>query len=241
MQCNPKKTLYIENKIEATKHRDINTNMKCAISLTFPFLLFALASARFVDPPVPVVDSKGVPLSAAEEYYVTQLNSGPTASGLQPGVERDVKCPLIVMQDYNPAILGEKVKITIRGVNSKTIMTGTPLDIAFVNKPSCASSSKWVVVNEKQYSGEWLGIGGTTDLGADKKIVDGVFKIEKYLFVEGYKFVFCPSSSTKCFDFARREEKNGKRLILVNETTSPFIFEAEFVKAVKQKSSSFLF
>lgn len=222
------------------KHTDINTNMKCAVSLTFHLFLFALASG-FTDPPVPIIDSKGVALSATEEYYVTQLNGGPTAGGLQAGVERDVKCPLIVLQNYNPAFPGEKVKITMRGSNSKRIMTETPLDIEFVKKPACASSSKWVVVNEKTYPGEWLGIGGAADLGAGKKIVEGVFKIEKYLFLEGYKFVFCPKGSTRCFDFARREEKNGKRLILVNITTTPLIFEAEFVKAVKPNSSGVLF
>jgi len=219
--------------------------MKSALSLTLPFLLFALttnlASAAFKDPPVKILDSKGAPLSPSAEYYITQLNNGPTGGGLKTGTGLNITCPLIVLQDFYNAIRGQKVRFTIRGRKSDTIMTGTPLDIEFVDdKPSCASSSKWVVVYEKKYPAPWVGIGDPARLPG-KRVIDGVFRIEKYLFLEGYKFMFCPTGSTRCANVGRREDANGKRLILTNQTGDFFVFEVGFERAVKPNSSKLLF
>ncbi|KAG4991758.1 hypothetical protein JHK82_025270 [Glycine max] len=67
--------------------------------------------------------------------------------------------------------------------------TETPLDIAFVDKPKCATSSKWVAVVD-DFPSKWLGIGGAQDHPGLKQIITGNFNIKKYDL--GYKLVFCP-------------------------------------------------
>ncbi|KAH1043170.1 hypothetical protein GYH30_025155 [Glycine max] len=69
------------------------------------------------------------------------------------------------------------------------IFTETPLDIAFVDKPKCATSSKWVAVVD-DFPSKWLGIGGAQDHPGLKQIITGNFNIKKYDL--GYKLVFCP-------------------------------------------------
>ncbi|KAK7364231.1 hypothetical protein VNO80_12740 [Phaseolus coccineus] len=219
----------------------MKSSSSSSLPLTLPFLLFAInfASAAFMDPPVMILDQDGVPVSASAEYYVAQFNGGQTGGGLTTGLGSNITCPLIVLQVYDALVNGQKVKFTTRGTKSDDkIRTGTPLDIEFVDKPSCASSSKWVVVDDSKYPGQWLGIGDAADLPG-KKIIDGVFKIEKYSFLEGYKFTFCPTARNVCLNFARLEDKNGRRLILVNETSSPIIFEVGFDKAVTSSNPLF--
>ncbi|KAL9324246.1 hypothetical protein ACSQ67_009103 [Phaseolus vulgaris] len=221
----------------------MKSSSSSSLPLTLPFLLFAISTtfaSAFMDPPVMILDQNGVPVSASAEYYVAQLNGGPTGGGLTTGLGTNITCPLIVLQVYYEAVRGQKVKFTTRGTTKSDdkIRTGTPLDIEFVDKPSCASSSKWVVVYDSKYPGQWLGIGDAADLPG-KKIVDGVFKIEKYSFLEGYKFMFCPTARNVCLNFARLEDANGRRLILVNETTSPYILEAGFDKATTSSKPLF--
>ena len=51
------------------------------------------------------------------------------------------------------------VKFTIKeDKGTGMIVTDTPLDIAFEEKPGCAKSSKWVVIDDGSLP--FLGIGG---------------------------------------------------------------------------------
>jgi hypothetical protein len=94
------------------------------------------------------------------------------------------------------------------------ITTDKPLGIEFVEKPECAESSKWVVVEDDDFPLPYVGIGGIED-NKGKRIINGSFKIVQHGF--GYKIVFCPRFTTPpglCFDIGRSDDENGRRLIL---------------------------
>ncbi|WVZ13582.1 hypothetical protein V8G54_011148, partial [Vigna mungo] len=99
-----------------------------------------------------------------------------------------------------------------QGRSSGAIFTQKALDIAFVDKPLCASSSKWVVVSD-DFPEKWVGIGGARD-HPGKKILTGSFNIQR--FDVGYKLVFCDSSNT-CFSIGRHDDAKGRRLVLTNK------------------------
>ncbi|CAJ1952465.1 unnamed protein product [Sphenostylis stenocarpa] len=143
---------------------------------------------------------------------------------------KNTTCPVTVLQDLNEAVRGQALKFTVRGGSSPGIFIDTPLDVAFVDKPACASSPKWVVVSDN-FPGKWVGIGNAND-HPGKQVIDGAFKIQKYSLIEGYKLVFCPTvaATRPCFNIGRREDRYGNRLILINETRSYFIFEVAFDK-----------
>ncbi|CAJ1952467.1 unnamed protein product [Sphenostylis stenocarpa] len=186
--------------------------MKSAQSLTLSILLLAFTTNLpliFSEAPEEIKDSKGVPISPSGKYYILQFNGGPTSGGgLFLASNGNSTCQVTVMQDYYEGDHGVAVKFSTAGRSSGAIFSGTQLDIACDHRPSCASSSKWVVVSD-DFPGKWLGIGGAGD-HPGKKVITGTFNIQKYN--GGYKFVFCLSTST-CYDIATKDDgETGRRL-----------------------------
>ena len=201
--------------------------MKAAPSLTLSFFLFALTTTNlplaFSDVSEKVVDSQGRPVSPAAKYYILAFYSGPTGGGVAAGQGGNSTCHVTVLQTPDESDRGQAVKFSTRGRSSGAIFTEKPLDIAFVEKPSCASSSKWVVVSD-DFPEKWVGIGGAED-HPGKKLMSGTFNIQK--FDEGYKLVFCATTTTTvtttttttCYNIGRRDDVKGRRLVL---TKNPF-------------------
>ncbi|KAK7364232.1 hypothetical protein VNO80_12739 [Phaseolus coccineus] len=197
-------------------------------SLSLCFLLFAFTTnfpLAFSGAPEKVTDSQGRPISGAGKYYISHVNGGPTGGGgLFLAQTGNSKCQVTILQDYYDGHRGLAVKLSTQGAGSGGgVLTETPLDVAVDFKPSCASSSKWVVVADN-FSQKWVGIGGASD-HPGAKIITGTLKIEKYN--EGYKFVFCVSTTT-CSDIGTFDDgETGKRLILTNNAP----FKIAFVSA----------
>ncbi|ESW24431.1 hypothetical protein PHAVU_004G130400 [Phaseolus vulgaris] len=191
--------------------------MKVAVSLTLSFFLFAFTTnlpLAFSDVSAKVVDSQGRPVSSAAKYYILPFFSGPTGGGVAVGKAGNSTCDATVLQTTDESDRGQAVKFSTRGTSSDAIFTGQPLDIAFADEPLCASSSKWVVVSD-DFPEAWVGIGGAED-HPGKKIMSGTFKIEK--FDEGYKLVFCATTTTTtCYNIGRHDDVKGRRLVLTNK------------------------
>ncbi|KAK7364234.1 hypothetical protein VNO80_12741 [Phaseolus coccineus] len=197
--------------------------MKVALSLTLSFFLFAFTTnlpLAFSDVSEKVVDSQGRPIYSAAKYYILPFFSGPTGGGVAVGKVGNSKCDVTVLQTNDESDRGQTVKFSTLGTSSGTIFTDTPLDIAFADKPLCASSSKWVVVSDN-FPETWVGIGGAED-HPGKKIMAGTFKIEK--FDVGYKLVFCATTTT-CYNIGRHDDVEGRRLVLTN---NPFQFSFNY-------------
>ncbi|ESW24432.1 hypothetical protein PHAVU_004G130500 [Phaseolus vulgaris] len=196
-------------------------------SLSLCFLLLAFTTnfpSAFSGAPEKVTDTQGRPISGAGKYYISQVNGGATGGGgLFLAQTGNSKCQVTILQDYYDGHRGLAVKLGAQGAGSGGVFTGTPLDVALDLKPSCASSSKWVVVADG-FSQKWVGIGGGSD-HPGAAIVTGTLKIEKYN--EGYKFVFCVSATT-CSDIGTLDDgETGKRLVLTNNAP----FKIAFVSA----------
>ncbi|TKY45025.1 Kunitz-type trypsin inhibitor 2 protein [Spatholobus suberectus] len=199
--------------------------MKPALLLTLSFLLFAFTTTlplSFSQGAEKVLDSNGKPVLPAGRYYLKPAKFGPAGSGVKLGQTGNSTCPVTVLQDFSEVVNGLAVKFSVAGTSPGTIFTGTPLDIAFEEKPGCAASSKWVVVAD-DFPGQWVGIGGAED-HPRKHIITGTFNIQKYNVA--YRLLFCPTSATTiptaptpprtCFNVARRDDKSGRRLVLTN-------------------------
>ncbi|XP_061351734.1 kunitz-type trypsin inhibitor-like 1 protein [Gastrolobium bilobum] len=189
-------------------------------SLTLFFFLFALITnlPLAFSQAEQVTDTNGNPIFPSGRFYILPAIFGAAGGGVRLGQTGNSNCSVTVLQDYSEVINGLPVKFSIPGVSTGIIFTGTPLDIAFEEKPECAESSKWVVVVD-DFPREWVGIGGVEDhLG--KQILNGTFNIQKYDL--GYKLVFCPTITDVCSDIGRYDDENGRRLILITDDDDPF-------------------
>jgi len=201
--------------------------MKSAPSLTLSFFfLFAITTINFTpsfsEASEKVVDSQERPVSSAAKYYVLPFFSGPEGGGVTLGQAENSACPVAVLQTTDESDRGLAVKFGTGGnTSSGDIFTEKPLDVAFVDKPSCASSSNWVVVSD-DFPGIWVGIGGEGD-HPGKKVVTGKFIVQK--FDVGYKLVFCFDSSSNCYGIGRHDDVQGRRLVLNNK---PFEFSFNY-------------
>ncbi|KAG2384933.1 hypothetical protein LR48_Vigan10g056100 [Vigna angularis] len=190
--------------------------MKSAPLLTLSFFfLFAITTINltlsFAAPSEKVVDSQQSPVSSTAKYFILPFFSGPEGGGVALGLAGNSTCPVTVLQTPDESNHGQAVTFSQQGTSSGAIFTQKSLNIAFVDKPSCASSSKWVVVSD-DFPEKWVGIGGARD-HPGKKILTGTFNIQR--FDAGYKLVFCASSNT-CFSIGRHNDVKGRRLVLSN-------------------------
>jgi len=198
--------------------------VKSAPSLTLSFFfLFGITTLIFTpsfsEAPEKVVDSQERPVSSAAKYYLLPFFPGPEGGAITLGQAENSACPVAVLQPTDETDPGLAVKFGTGGTSSGDIFTETPLDVAFVDKPSCASSFNWVVVSD-DFPGIWVGIGGEGD-HPGKKVVPGKFIVQK--FGLGYKLVFCfdSSDSSTCYGIGRHDDVQERRLVLNNE---PFEF-----------------
>ncbi|KAK7401265.1 hypothetical protein VNO78_12617 [Psophocarpus tetragonolobus] len=116
------------------------------------------------------------------------------------------------IKPYLSVFGGITLSFTPTGVASPVILTGTPLNIAFLSKRPCGSSSNWVVIAD-DFPQKWVGIGGPAD-HPGKQIIPRTFNIQVFDF-SGYKLVFCPQSGL-CSNVDVARDENGNRLVLRN-------------------------
>ncbi|XP_057446448.1 kunitz-type trypsin inhibitor-like 2 protein [Lotus japonicus] len=208
--------------------------MKPTILLTLSVLLFAFSTTyiiplAFSQVPDLVKDINGIPLSSDGKYYVLPAIWGPTGGGVSPRVTGNQTCPVTVLQSYYEVENGKGVKFE-HFPNIGIIYEGVPLKIYFANIYGyCAESTEWVVVSD-DFPTPWVGIGGAAD-HPGKQIVSGLFDIQKYDNFS-YKLVFTHingGSPGRSIDIGRRDDKNGRRLILAQD--DDYTFHVVFVRA----------
>lgn len=193
-------------------------------SLVYAFIITDLPSALSSQHAKQVKDTNGNPILPGSRYLILPAFRSADGGGISLGrTTANSECPVTIQQDYFEVVTGLPVKFSIAGVDISTgaILTGTPLDIEFAEKPECATSSKWHFVGD-DFPREWVGIGGVHH--ENRSVLNGSFKIEKYCFV--YKLVFCPIFTSPlglCFDIGRQDDdNNGRRLILTEEGDPAF-------------------
>lgn len=200
--------------------------MKPTFLTTLSLLLFALATYFPLAFTEQVRDSNGNPIFFSSRFYIKPSIFGAAGGGVKLGETGNSSCPLTVLQDYSEVVNGLPVKFsTDAEVFIDLISTDTSrVDIVFPEKPECAESSKWLLI-EDDFPRPWVGIGGIEDY-IGKHIIDGKFKIVKHGF--GYKLVFCPTFTAPpglCHDIGRYDDKNGRRLILTEDDPYEVVFE----------------
>ncbi|XP_057428355.1 kunitz-type serine protease inhibitor DrTI-like [Lotus japonicus] len=199
--------------------------MKPTILLSLCFFLFALTPylfpLAFSQDPEQVKDAYGNPLVPGRRYSIVPALRGSRSGGVSPDKTGNQTCPLTVVQEYFECRDGKPVIFSVSGITpgTGTILTGTHLDIAFVEKPECADTSKWVVVgNLTDYPGAPVSIGGVED-HPGQHILDGTFNIQK-LDCGGYKLVFC-SIENRCVHI-RTYSKRSQMCLIASQSGTPF-------------------
>ncbi|AES75434.2 putative proteinase inhibitor I3, Kunitz legume [Medicago truncatula] len=191
--------------------------MKPTLVTTLCFLLFSFT----IYFPLPfthankiiVKDIFGNPVVPSGSYYIWPdylINGGE----LRLGETENSTCPFTVLQDYSNLGPGLPVKFTPQNQTSSDdpITLMLPIEITFENKPDCAESSKWLVVEaENEYPTPWVTIDGT-----NKNVYDGYFMIVGFK-KTGYLIFFChkllsPTPGV-CIYLSRRNDENGMRLV----------------------------
>ncbi|WJX45406.1 hypothetical protein P8452_32288 [Trifolium repens] len=173
--------------------------MKPTMLTTLSLLLFALTTyfPLAFSSNEQLADLNGNPIFYSTHFYIMPSIFGAAGGGLKLGETGKLTCPLTVLQDYSEVIN---------------------------EKPECAESSKWVVVEDDDFPRPYVGIGGIED-NKGKRIINGSFKIVKHGF--GYKIVFCPRFTAPpglCFDIGRHDDENGRRLILTENDPFEIVF-----------------
>jgi hypothetical protein len=192
--------------------------MKPTMLTTLSLLLFALTTyfPSAFSSNEQLKDIKGNSIFYSTHFYIKPSIFGAAGGGLKLGKTGNSACPLTVLQDNSEVINGLQLKFTTPGkIFIDLITTNQPLaGIEFVEKPECAESSKWVVVEDDDFPLPYVSIGGIED-NKGKRIINGSFKIVQHGF--GYKIVFCPRFTAPpglCFDIGRSDDENGRRLVL---------------------------
>nr|AGX93239.1 Kunitz proteinase inhibitor 9 [Trifolium repens] len=201
--------------------------MKPTMLTTLSLLLFALTTyfpLAFSNEQL--ADINGNPIFYSTHFYIMPSIFGAAGGGLKLGETGKSTCPLTVLQDYSEVNNGLELKFHNPGdIIIDLITTDKPLaGIEFVEKPECAESSKWVVVEDDDFPRPYVGIGGIED-NKGKRIMNGSFKIVKHDF--GYKIVFCPRFTAPpglCFDIGRHDDANGRRLVLTEDDPFEIVF-----------------
>lgn len=190
--------------------------MKPTLVTTLCFLLFSFITCfplPFTQAAIIVKDIYGNPVVPSGRYYIwpDYLISG---GEFRLGKTGNSTCPLTVLQDYSNLGRGLPVKFTPQNQPSSDdpITLGLRIDIAFENKPDCAKSSKWLVVEAKnEFPTPWLAIDGTGKNAYD----NGWFELIGYKRT-GYLIYFChklSSTQGECRYISRKNDKNGMRLV----------------------------
>jgi hypothetical protein len=204
-------TLILEEKIA----------MKPTLLTTLCFLLFSLTTyfpLPFTQADLIVTDIYGNPVVPSGRYYIwpDYLISG---GEFRLGETENSTCPFTVLQDYSNLGQGLPVKFTPQNQTSSDdpITLGLPIDITFENKPDCAESSKWLVVEaENEYPTPWVAIDGTK-----KNVYDGWFQF--VVWNTGYNIYFCHKlpRGVECIYLSRKNDQNGMRLTYDRDGTDP--------------------
>ncbi|CAK8532488.1 unnamed protein product [Lathyrus sativus] len=205
--------------------------MKPLSPLTLSFLLFVFItnlSLAFSNEDVEqVLDVNGNPIFPGGQYYIRPAIRGPPGGGVRLGRTGDLSCPVTVLQDRREVKNGLRVKFVIPGISPGIIFTGTPIEIEYTRKPSCAKSSKWLVFVDNVIQKACVGIGGPENYPGVQTL-SGLFKIEKHESGFGYKLGFCIKGSPTCLDIGRFDnDEAGRRLNLTEHEA----FQVEFVEA----------
>ncbi|GAU26452.1 hypothetical protein TSUD_294180 [Trifolium subterraneum] len=183
-------------------------------------LLFALTTYFSLSFSTELVrDTNGNAISVSTKVYIQPPIFGAAGGGVRLGETGNSTCPLTVIQDYSELVNGLHVSFG-HFILIQQIFTDIPLVIAFSEKPECAESSKWVVV-EDDFPKPWVSIGGSEDLKG-KHIINGYFKIVEHVHGFGYNIVFCDGI---CHDIGRYNDENGWRLILTENDPFEVVFE----------------
>nr|AGX93240.1 Kunitz proteinase inhibitor 10 [Trifolium repens] len=204
--------------------------MKPTMLTTLSLLLFALTTYfplafSYIEQ---LEDINGNPIFYSTHFYIMPSIFGAAGGGLKLGKTGNSTCPLTVLQDYSEVINGLELKFTPPGeifvdlISTDKLLAG----IEFVEKPACAESSKWVVVEDDDIPRPYVGIGGIED-NKGKRIKNGNFIIVKHGF--GYKIMFCPQFNAPppglCFDIGRyKDDENGRHLILTENDPFEIVF-----------------
>ncbi|KAL2334467.1 hypothetical protein Fmac_015680 [Flemingia macrophylla] len=199
--------------------------MKGEQLVTLSLLLFAFPLAFSGE----VLDAFGKPVLASGKYYILPALSGLRSGGGLSPVERDetYKCPVVVFQDLSRVKRGMPLKFSVLGKSDGIVYEGSQLEISFVDKPGCATSSNLVGVGD-DFPLKWIGIGSAKD-HPGKKVFNGYFKLEKQY--KGYQLLFCPANVITCFNVARTQDQLGYRLVLTNGryAVTPVPFQLYYV------------
>jgi len=216
--------------------------MKDLLSLTLSFFIFVLIAnlslATSNDVVEQVLDINGNPIFPGGQYYILPALRGPGGGGVRLGRTGDLKCPVTVLQDRREVKNGLPVKFTIPGISPGIIFTGTPLEIEYTKKPSCAASTKWLIFVDNVIGKACIGIGGPENYPGVQTL-GGKFNIQKHASGFGYKLGFCVTGSPTCLDIGRFDnDEAGRRLNLTEHEVYQVVFvdaatyEAEFIKSV---------
>ncbi|GAU26459.1 hypothetical protein TSUD_294250 [Trifolium subterraneum] len=208
--------------------------MNPTLPTTLSFLFFALTTyfpLAFTQVNKLVQDTDGNPLGPGYKYYISQTTtSGQEGGGLMLGYSgTGQSCALTVLQEFCEDHDGLPVRFNVTNGGFAIFEDEFNIEIEFVNKPKCAQSSKWMVVeNFDNFHTKWITIGSLEDHGGNTKFIDSVFKIKKQ--GKGYKFVFYSEQTT--YDVKRFNDVNGRRLAANGFASSRYHpFEVEFVNA----------
>ncbi|CAI8593517.1 unnamed protein product [Vicia faba] len=216
--------------------------MKPLSPLTLSFFLFVFItnlSLAFSNEDVEqVLDINDNPIFPGGQYYILPAIRGPPGGGVRLGRTGNLTCPVTVLQDRREVKNGIPVKFVIPGISPGIIFTGTPIDIEYIRKPSCAKSSKWLVFVDNVIQKACVGIGGPENYPGVQTF-SGTFRIQKHESGFGYKLGFCIKGSPTCLDVGRFDnDEAGRRLNLTEHESFHVVFveaetnDADFIKSV---------
>ncbi|GAU26481.1 hypothetical protein TSUD_294500 [Trifolium subterraneum] len=137
--------------------------MERTMLTTLSLLLFALTTYFSLASTELVRDTKGNVILVSTKVTIQPSIIGARGGGVRLGETGNSTCPLTVIQDYAEIVNGLQVRFTPNYLLIDWIGTDIPLTIEFREKPECAESSKWVVV-EDDFPKPWVSIGGSEDL-----------------------------------------------------------------------------
>jgi hypothetical protein len=151
----------LQNKY--TQNMLVHTLATTLCFFLFGFTIYFPSPFTHADSDDIVKDVNGNPIVSTKRYVM--LPDSSTSGGeLMLGKTENASCKLTLLQNYDHVGDGLPVKfIPTTEVHGDPIVidTDTDLDIVFDNKPECAESSKWVMVEaDDDYPTTWVAIDG---------------------------------------------------------------------------------
>ncbi|CAL0303529.1 unnamed protein product [Lupinus luteus] len=141
-----------------------------------------------------VIDREGNSILPGVDYYILPAMSSYGGGGLIFRKTGNSSCSTSVLHEDKENAVGQLLRFQIQ---SGSILTGSIVDIEFVEKADCIKSSKWRVVYEKENkTSAFVAVGNAEDYPGQNK--NGKFKIEKI--ETSYKIMFCDSGPFNCTD-----------------------------------------